>query len=105
MQVVDANSASIALSHERGLGTSCTVAVIEWRFARRYLSMSKLDKNLAPDKTLAAVCGLYCPACTAYIATREEPQRFPVLAARMRRTVDDLTCEGCRSNKRREEQE
>jgi hypothetical protein len=62
--------------------------------------MSKLDKNLAPDKTLAAVCGLYCPACTAYIATREEPQRLPLLAARMGRTVDDVACEGCRSNKR-----
>jgi hypothetical protein len=62
--------------------------------------MDKLDKNLPPNKTVAAVCGLYCPACTAYIAAREEPQRLSVLAARMGRTVDDVACEGCRSDKR-----
>ncbi len=62
--------------------------------------MNKLDKNLVPDKTLAAVCGLYCPACSLFIATREEPQRLPALAARMGRTVDEVTCEGCRSSKR-----
>jgi hypothetical protein len=62
--------------------------------------MNKLDKNLAPDKTTAAVCGLYCPSCSLFIATREEPQRLPALAARMGKTIDDVTCEGCRSSKR-----
>jgi hypothetical protein len=62
--------------------------------------MNKLDKNFAPDKTLAAVCGLYCPSCSAFIATHEEPQRLAVLAARIGRTVDDVACHGCRSNKR-----
>lgn len=62
--------------------------------------MSKLDKSFPPNKTLAAVCGLYCPACTAFIATREDRQRLASLAARMGKTVDDVTCEGCRSNKR-----
>ncbi len=62
--------------------------------------MSKPDKNLVPNKTVAAVCGLYCPACSLFIATREAPERLPALAARMGKTVDDVTCEGCRSNKR-----
>ncbi len=62
--------------------------------------MSSLDKDLPPDKTLAAVCGLYCPACTAFIATREDPGRLSALAARMGKTVEDVTCEGCRSNRR-----
>ena len=62
--------------------------------------MSKLDRNLPPNKTLAAVCGLYCPACTAFIATKEEPERLHALAARMGRSVEDVTCEGCRSSKR-----
>jgi hypothetical protein len=59
--------------------------------------MSQLDKNFLPDKTVAAVCGLYCPACSLFIATRDEPQRLPLLAIRMGRTVRDVTCTGCRS--------
>ena len=62
--------------------------------------MSNLDKNLPPNKTLAAVCGLYCPACTLYIATKDEPQRLAALATRMGRRIDEVTCEGCRSSKR-----
>ena len=62
--------------------------------------MSKLDRDFPPNKTLAAVCGLYCPACTAFIATKEEPERLQALAERMGRGVDDVTCEGCRSGKR-----
>jgi len=52
------------------------------------------------DKKLAAVCGLFCPACTVYIGTREDPARLKVLASRMRRTVEELECHGCRSEKR-----
>lgn len=33
-----------------------------------------------PDKTLAAVCGLYCEACTLFIATKEDPARLKGLA-------------------------
>jgi hypothetical protein len=31
--------------------------------------MEKLDRNLQPDKKLAAVCGLFCPGCSLLIAT------------------------------------
>jgi hypothetical protein len=68
--------------------------------AKEFHSMDKLDKHLNPDLRLAAVCGLYCPSCTAYIGSQEEPARLQGLAARMGRTVDELRCNGCRSDKR-----
>jgi hypothetical protein len=53
-----------------------------------------------PDKRLAAVCGLFCPACTIYIGTHEDPERLKVIALRTNRSAEKLTCEGCRSEKR-----
>ena len=47
------------------------------------------------DKKLAAVCGLFCPACTIYIGTTEEPARLEASAQRMNRPVEDLQCNGC----------
>jgi hypothetical protein len=52
------------------------------------------------DKRLAAVCGLFCPACHAFIATRENPERLASMARRYDRTIEDLQCDGCRSAKR-----
>jgi hypothetical protein len=52
------------------------------------------------DKSLAAACGLFCPSCTFYIGSTEDPRRLQALAERFKRTVDDLTCFGCRSDKR-----
>ncbi len=34
------------------------------------------------DKKVAAVCGLYCEACSWFIATTEDPERLKRLAAR-----------------------
>jgi hypothetical protein len=62
--------------------------------------MEKLDRNLKPDKNLAAVCGLYCPGCSLLIGTHEEPARLESMALRMGRTVDELRCNGCRSDRR-----
>ena len=58
-----------------------------------------IDEN-APDKKLAAVCGLYCPACSVYIGTTEEPERLKMLAERFGMPVSELECLGCRSDKR-----
>jgi hypothetical protein len=52
------------------------------------------------DKTLAAVCGLYCGACQVYIATTEDPARLARLAARLQMREEALACHGCRSDKR-----
>jgi len=54
----------------------------------------------SPDKSLAAVCGLFCPACSFYIGSTEDPKRLQNLAERFERTVDELTCHGCRSDRR-----
>ncbi len=52
------------------------------------------------DKRLAAVCGLFCPACSVFIGTNEDPKRLEVLAQRLKRPVEDLSCNGCRTEKR-----
>ena len=60
--------------------------------------MAKLNKDLKPDRTLSAVCGLYCPSCTLYIGTVEDPARLNGLAAATGRPLEDLLCKGCRSD-------
>ena len=53
-----------------------------------------------PDKRLVAVCGLFCPGCTLFIATKEDPERLKGIAERFQLSVEDLECEGCRADKR-----
>jgi hypothetical protein len=52
------------------------------------------------DKRLAAVCGLYCGACNAYIATTEDPARLKDLAVQFGLTEEAIRCKGCRSSKK-----
>lgn len=52
-----------------------------------------------PDKRFAAVCGLFCPACTFFIGTKEDPERLKMMAMRFQLPVDELECHGCRSEK------
>ena len=52
------------------------------------------------DKTLAAVCGLYCEACILYIATTEDPARLKALAERFQLSEEVMKCYGCRADKR-----
>jgi len=54
----------------------------------------------ALDKKHAAVCGLYCGACSWYIATMEEPKRRQRLAALFQYSKEEAACYGCRSDKR-----
>ena len=49
---------------------------------------------------IAAVCGLFCSACTFYIGTHEDPQRLEILAARFGVSEEKLRCDGCRSDRR-----
>jgi hypothetical protein len=62
--------------------------------------MKKVKERSKPDKRLAAVCGLFCPACTIYIATREDPERLKKLAEIAKLSIEDMRCYGCRSEKR-----
>jgi len=52
------------------------------------------------DKNLAAVCGLYCEACTLFIAAKEDPERLKRLAAQFQISEEATKCYGCRSDKR-----
>ena len=58
------------------------------------------DHSEEAEKKLAAVCGLYCEACSWLIATTEDPDRLKRLAAEAHFTEEESKCYGCRSNKR-----
>ena len=63
--------------------------------------MESRNKDLrTPDKRLAAVCGLFCPACHVYIATQEEPERLAMMGRRFQKSLKEMRCSGCRSSKR-----
>ncbi len=59
-----------------------------------------MENTRTPEKKLSAVCGLFCPSCTAYIASTEEPERLKALAERFNVTEEEMRCLGCRSEKR-----
>lgn len=48
----------------------------------------------------AAVCGLYCRACSWFIATTEEAERLKRLSAELNYSEEEGKCYGCRSGKR-----
>lgn len=52
------------------------------------------------DKSLAAVCGLYCEACSLYIGTMEDPARLKKIAGMYNMSEEEAKCYGCRSSKR-----
>ena len=52
------------------------------------------------NKKIAAVCGLYCEACSWFIATAEDPERLRRLGAQFHFSEEESECYGCRSGKR-----
>lgn len=52
------------------------------------------------NKQHAAVCGLFCPSCTIFIGTTEDPKRLEILANLFTTPVEEMKCLGCRSNTR-----
>lgn len=53
-----------------------------------------------PDKKLAAVCGLFCPACGIFIAQREGLEERRRMAEILEVPAEALECDGCRAEKR-----
>ncbi len=53
-----------------------------------------------PDKRHASACGLFCPACTVFIGSSEDPERLKILAERLGVSEEKLRCRGCGSEKR-----
>jgi hypothetical protein len=60
----------------------------------------RTQKDPEEKKRLSAVCGLFCPSCTVFIGTKEDPRRLQALAERYKLPIEAWECEGCRSNKR-----
>ena len=56
-----------------------------------------IDYKLNPNKMTSAICGLFCPSCTLFIATSEDSERLKKLAVILNQTVEESLCEGCRS--------
>lgn len=52
------------------------------------------------DRRLAAVCGLFCRACSIYIGSTEEPERLKPIAERFGKKPEEIRCEGCRAEVR-----
>jgi hypothetical protein len=59
-----------------------------------------MNTQLQPDLSLAAVCGLFCPACVIYIATHETPEKRAEIAQQRNQPVESLVCDGCRAERR-----
>jgi len=53
-----------------------------------------------PEKQFAAVCGLFCPGCSVYIATIEDPERLARIARSLGLEKEDVKCHGCRADVR-----
>ena len=63
--------------------------------------MTASKESTAPQPPVqAAVCGLFCSACTFYIGTHEDPARLERLAAGFGVSAEVLLCDGCRSERR-----
>jgi hypothetical protein len=60
----------------------------------------KNESIRTPDIRFDAVCGLFCPACSVFIGTREDQGRLAEIAKRFQRPLEELQCNGCRSEQR-----
>jgi hypothetical protein len=60
----------------------------------------KPEKKHTYDRRLAAVCGLFCPACTLFIGSSEDPKRLEPIARQYGKKAEEIRCEGCRSDVR-----
>jgi hypothetical protein len=70
------------------------------RLEKEIWMKSKKKKTPAPDKKLAAACGLFCPACIVFMASRETPENREKLSRSLAIPLEKLHCDGCRSEKR-----
>jgi hypothetical protein len=57
-----------------------------------------MNNNITNNYEKAGYCGLFCDACIAYIATNEGQSRLESLSKTMNRSVEEITCNGCRTD-------
>lgn len=58
------------------------------------------QNSIQPNKEHAAVCGLFCKSCPTFIGTVDDPEGLAKLAERIGTPIEQLQCEGCRSEKK-----
>lgn len=61
------------------------------------MNSNRLSPSRTPQKALSAICGLFCAACPVYIGTVEDRPRLEKMAEQFGRPLEDMECEGCRS--------
>lgn len=59
-----------------------------------------VPEGIQPDKRLAAVCGLFCPACHIFISGREKLERRARMAEIFQCPVEGFQCDGCQAEER-----
>ena len=57
------------------------------------------NKKSEDKKSLCAICGLFCGACTLYIGTREDPERIKDISKRLKTETEEWECDGCRTDR------
>ena len=63
--------------------------------------MESAAENICiPNKRLVGVCGSFCPSCSLFIGTQEDPERLKRIAEQWQVSLEAAQCYGCRSNKR-----
>lgn len=62
--------------------------------------MMKTKKDFSPDKHLAAVCGLFCPACIIFMAAQGNEGAIGKAVDIFNIAPEDLKCDGCRTSER-----
>ncbi len=62
-----------------------------------------MNQNIAPDKALVSVCGLFCHACGVYYSTLENnEENLKKIALRMNLPYEKVRCTGCRTQTKME---
>jgi hypothetical protein len=61
--------------------------------------MPDMISRYRPEKRFQAACGLFCPSCTLFIGTTDDPARLDALAKHFNLPLEEVQCEGCRSNR------
>jgi ribosomal protein L40E len=61
--------------------------------------MSTVDRSSDhTEKQFASVCGLFCPSCTLYIASSDDPERLTKIAGMLGLPEEEARCLGCSSD-------
>jgi hypothetical protein len=58
-----------------------------------------INMNKEIENKELGYCGLYCPSCIDFIVNNFDNSKIIELSVRSNKSVEEIICEGCRSNK------